>query len=64
RVLMFGRPQTYKEVYDSAIRLGSAMRSPGVNLGDRCGIYGPNCPEWITAMEVHILILTLIPFGN
>ncbi|KAJ4836053.1 eukaryotic long-chain fatty acid CoA synthetase (LC-FACS) [Turnera subulata] len=43
--------QTYKEVYDSAIRLGSAMRSRGVNPGDRCGIYGPNCPEWITAME-------------
>ncbi|KAF3671230.1 hypothetical protein FXO38_06681 [Capsicum annuum] len=22
-----------------------------VKLGDRCGIYGVNCPEWIMAME-------------
>lgn len=42
---------TYKEVYDSATRLGSAMRSRGLNPGDRCGIYGSNCPEWITVME-------------
>lgn len=42
---------TYKEVYDSAMRMGSAMRRRGVNPGDRCGIYGSNCPEWITAME-------------
>ncbi|KAJ6345929.1 hypothetical protein OIU78_008565 [Salix suchowensis] len=42
---------TYKEVYDSATRIGSAMRRRGVNPGDRCGIYGSNSPEWITAME-------------
>ncbi|GMH02733.1 hypothetical protein Nepgr_004572 [Nepenthes gracilis] len=42
---------TYKEVYDSAIRIGSAIRSRGVNPRDRCGIYGPNCPEWIIAMQ-------------
>lgn len=42
---------TYKEVYDSAVRLGSAIRSRSVNPGDRCGIYGSNCPEWIITME-------------
>ncbi|KAJ6671315.1 LONG CHAIN ACYL-COA SYNTHETASE 2 [Salix viminalis] len=42
---------TYKEVHDSAMRIGSAMRRRGVNPGDRCGIYGSNCAEWITAME-------------
>lgn len=42
---------TYQEVYDAAIRIGSAIRSRGVNPGDHCGIYGSNCPEWITAME-------------
>ncbi|KAF8028324.1 hypothetical protein BT93_E1056 [Corymbia citriodora subsp. variegata] len=42
---------TYQEVYDSAVRLGSAIRSRGVNPGDRCGIYGSNCPEWIITME-------------
>ncbi|KAL6347909.1 hypothetical protein AAG906_037638 [Vitis piasezkii] len=42
---------TYREAYDAALRMGSAMRSRGVNPGDRCGIYGSNCPEWIIAME-------------
>ncbi|CAI0446875.1 unnamed protein product [Linum tenue] len=42
---------TYNQVYDSALRIGSAMRSLGVNPGDRCGIYGSNSPQWITAME-------------
>lgn len=42
---------TYEEAYDAAVRIGSAMRSRGVNPGDRCGIYGSNCPEWIIAME-------------
>lgn len=42
---------TYQEAYDAAVRMGSAMRSRGVNPGGRCGIYGSNCPEWIIAME-------------
>ncbi|XP_022148648.1 long chain acyl-CoA synthetase 2 isoform X1 [Momordica charantia] len=42
---------TYQEAYDAAIRMGSAIRNRGVNPGDRCGIYGSNCPEWIIAME-------------
>ncbi|PRQ23464.1 putative long-chain-fatty-acid--CoA ligase [Rosa chinensis] len=42
---------TYQEVYYAAIRMGSAIRSRGVNPGDRCGIYGTNCPQWIIAME-------------
>ncbi|XP_058191011.1 probable CoA ligase CCL6 [Rhododendron vialii] len=42
---------TYGEAYDSALSMGSAIRSRGVNPGDRCGIYGSNCPEWIISME-------------
>ncbi|KAG5553854.1 hypothetical protein RHGRI_011657 [Rhododendron griersonianum] len=42
---------TYGEAYDSALRMGSAVWSRGVNPGDRCGIYGSNCPEWIISME-------------
>ncbi|KAK4789331.1 hypothetical protein SAY86_020650 [Trapa natans] len=42
---------SYQEVYDSAIRVGSAIRSRGVDPGDRCGIYGSNTPEWVIAME-------------
>lgn len=53
---------TYQEVYDSAIRLGSAIRSRGVNPGDRCGIYGSNCPQWIMAMEAcYSHCITYVP---
>ncbi|KAM6541725.1 hypothetical protein CsatB_006172 [Cannabis sativa] len=42
---------TYQEVHDEAVRMASAMRSRGVNPGDRCGIYGTNCSQWIIAMQ-------------
>ncbi|GER42231.1 long-chain-fatty-acid CoA ligase [Striga asiatica] len=42
---------TYQEVYDATLKIGSAIRRRGVNPGDKCGIYGANCPEWIMAME-------------
>ncbi|CAA0830912.1 Long chain acyl-CoA synthetase 2 [Striga hermonthica] len=43
--------QTYKQVYDDALKIGSAIRGRGLNPGDKCGIYGANCPEWIMAMQ-------------
>ncbi|KAM1348928.1 hypothetical protein PS2_003095 [Malus domestica] len=53
---------TYQEVYDAAIRMGSAIRSRGVNPGDRCGIYGSNCPQWLTAMEAcNSQAITYVP---
>lgn len=42
---------TYQQVYDATLTIGSAIRRRGVNPGDKCGIYGVNCPEWIMAME-------------
>ncbi|RXH95733.1 hypothetical protein DVH24_008233 [Malus domestica] len=42
---------TYKEVYDMVVKVGNAMRICGVVEGDKCGIYGVNCPEWIMSME-------------
>ncbi|KAI3774760.1 hypothetical protein L1987_49322 [Smallanthus sonchifolius] len=42
---------SYQDAYNSAIKVASAIRSRSVNPGDRCGIYGPNCPEWIISME-------------
>ncbi|XP_077233193.1 putative CoA ligase CCL6 isoform X2 [Tasmannia lanceolata] len=42
---------TYQEVYDKAIKIGSAIRGCGVNPGGRCGIFASNCPEWIITME-------------
>uniref|UniRef100_A0A803PP00 Long-chain-fatty-acid--CoA ligase n=1 Tax=Cannabis sativa TaxID=3483 RepID=A0A803PP00_CANSA len=43
--------QTYKEVYDCVIKLGNAMHSCGFGEGDKCGIYGANCSEWIMSMQ-------------
>lgn len=42
---------TYQEVYNMVLKIGSALRSCGVEQGGRCGIYGVNCPEWIVSME-------------
>ncbi|XP_019169885.1 PREDICTED: long chain acyl-CoA synthetase 2 [Ipomoea nil] len=42
---------TYEESYNTAKKIGSAIRKCGVNPGDKCGIYGTNSPEWIMAME-------------
>ncbi|KAI5067553.1 hypothetical protein GOP47_0018081 [Adiantum capillus-veneris] len=43
--------QTYKEVYDTVVAVGSAMRTSGLDPKARCGVYGSNCPEWLIAME-------------
>nr|GLL29154.1 long chain acyl-CoA synthetase 4-like [Ipomoea trifida] len=42
---------TYKEVYDVVMKVGSSIRSCGVEQGGKCGIYGANCPEWMISME-------------
>ncbi|KAH7299664.1 hypothetical protein KP509_24G023000 [Ceratopteris richardii] len=41
----------YHEVYDQALKIGSAMRTCGIKPRDKCGIYGGNCPQWAIAME-------------
>ncbi|CAD6253527.1 unnamed protein product [Miscanthus lutarioriparius] len=43
--------QTYEEVYQKVVRIGSAIRSLGIEPGAHCGIYGSNCPEWVMAMQ-------------
>lgn len=42
---------TYQQVYDQAIKIGSAMRTCGIKPMDKCGVYGGNCPEWAISME-------------
>ncbi|KAG6490228.1 hypothetical protein ZIOFF_051513 [Zingiber officinale] len=42
---------TYKEVYDTVIKLGASIRSCGIEQGGRCGIYGANSSEWVISME-------------
>lgn len=41
---------TYASAYETATKIGSAIANHGVNQGDRCGIYGSNCPEWVITM--------------
>ncbi|KAK9139149.1 hypothetical protein Scep_008830 [Stephania cephalantha] len=51
--------KTYKEVYEEVLHIGSALRKCGAEPGARVGIYGINCPQWVTAMEAccaHSLI--------
>ncbi|XP_042442444.1 long chain acyl-CoA synthetase 4-like [Zingiber officinale] len=43
--------KTYKEVYDTVIKVGASIRSCGIEQGGRCGIYGANCSEWVISME-------------
>ncbi|KAF7106775.1 hypothetical protein CFC21_107487 [Triticum aestivum] len=42
---------TYREVCDVVIKLAASMSNSGVKQGERAGIYGANCPEWIISME-------------
>lgn len=56
REIVNGKPgkyvwQTYKEVYDTVVKVGNSIRSCGIEQGGRCGIYGANCPEWIISMQ-------------
>ncbi|GMH02287.1 hypothetical protein Nepgr_004126 [Nepenthes gracilis] len=51
--------KTYKQAYEEVLNIGSALRACGAQPGARVGIYGPNCPQWIVAMEAcngHSLI--------
>ncbi|KAL3619184.1 Long chain acyl-CoA synthetase 4 [Castilleja foliolosa] len=56
REIVNGKPgkylwMTYKEVYDIVLKVGSSIRSSGIEEGGRCGIYGANSSEWVISME-------------
>jgi long-chain acyl-CoA synthetase len=42
---------TYAQVSELAGAIGSAMAAVGVSAHGRAGVYGANCPEWMTAMQ-------------
>lgn len=42
---------TYKEVDEKVTLIGSAMAAAGLDAHDRVGVYGPNSPEWMIAMQ-------------
>ncbi len=45
--IFFGQKLTYGELRDKVRRLASALRSLGVNPGDRVALMLPNCPQFI-----------------
>ncbi|KAL8138952.1 hypothetical protein V2J09_004953 [Rumex salicifolius] len=43
--------RSYKNVYDTVMKLGNSLRRCDIGQGGRCGIFGANSPEWIMSME-------------
>jgi len=43
---------TYAEVADKSDNVAAAIKqASGIAKGDRVGVYGPNCPEWMISMQ-------------
>ncbi|KVH91105.1 AMP-binding, conserved site-containing protein [Cynara cardunculus var. scolymus] len=42
---------TYKQVYDTVLKVGDSICSRGIQKGARCGIYGINCIKWVVGMQ-------------
>ncbi|CAI5509339.1 unnamed protein product, partial [Closterium sp. Naga37s-1] len=56
RSIVDGKPgpfvwDTYSQVHDKVLHLGSAYRAAGLEANAKVGIYGINSPEWFMAME-------------
>jgi long-chain acyl-CoA synthetase len=45
--------QTYKEVADKVAAVASGLSARGLKRGDRVGVYGANCVEWMLALQVR-----------
>lgn len=42
---------TYKQVYNLVLQIGASIRMCRANQGARCGIFGPNCTNWVISMQ-------------
>jgi long-chain acyl-CoA synthetase len=54
-VVFYGRRITYEELWDSSRRLAAALRSLGVERGDRVGLLLPNVPQFIIAYNAILV---------
>ena len=43
---------TYKETEVTVKDIAAAIASQGVKRGDKVGVFGANCPEWMITMQV------------
>jgi long-chain acyl-CoA synthetase len=44
--------QTYSEVAAKVSAVASGLAAQGLGKGARVGVYGPNCVEWMLALQV------------
>ena len=44
---------TYREAAERVAALASGFAGLGLKAGDRVGIFGPNCLEWMLAMQAR-----------
>jgi len=49
---------TYAEVAKKVDDIASGVSALGLKKNDRVGVYGPNCVEWMIAMQVRATICT------
>jgi len=45
-------PQQYAEVSEKVTAVASGLAAQGLKRGDRVGVYGANCVEWMLALQV------------
>jgi len=51
--------KTYKEVADEVALIASGIKAVGTVPKARIGVFGGNCPEWMMAMQVSLLLSLL-----
>jgi long-chain acyl-CoA synthetase len=44
---------TYSETAERVVEVASGLAALGLTAGNRVGVYGVNCPEWMMAMQVR-----------
>ena len=48
--LFFGKPLTYRELHEQALRIAGWLQGVGVQAGDRVGVFLQNCPQFPAAL--------------
>eukprot|EP00882_Tetradesmus_deserticola_P015867 GHRQ01016920.1.p2 GENE.GHRQ01016920.1~~GHRQ01016920.1.p2 ORF type:complete len:172 (+),score=31.65 GHRQ01016920.1:204-719(+) len=48
---------TYGEVHEKVQQVASGLAGLGIKAGDRVGVYGVNCCEWMMAMQVGVSVV-------
>jgi len=53
---------SYRDLYENCLKLGSKLKSMGVEPGDRISVYGDNSPEWVISyFAIHFTGAVVVP---